>query len=510
MSDLYDTIDPNLLDADVEAPKIREIIDASFPSLEFIKSGSKQTSYSSDHQPLAWILPGEVGILDVSRFLRPIQLQGDSRFLLSLRNENYRILYSTEADIQALVESYLLDILRSVGLGSSVVLQRQTSLTLALKADIWLVKAANGLPFGVIEVKSPSISILENPRVCGQLFDYMVKLRSSYGQCDLIGIITNLKGWRFGWFPDSSCLIKSVQKRSPMSFETLSSTFSLSITDRKLCMSQEYSISSPELPRVLISSIVKNLGSYYRPVPLFSADRVYQEFKGKTFLWETFPSPLDRNEDLKFSLPPKQTKHFKVLRYFHQGRDGKVALVATNSFHFIVFKYFDRDLDRAHEEKMWKQLYYPDVYCKEVYSKQVLVMPFVFHCQIDVDKKEIYFHFDLNLWGCEGKEVKIEPNPILSYWSEQFQNVYTQSGFTPAVVALRAIHQLASKRMVHKDLEWRHVSLLPVIDRDTNTIMELTPIFIDLTSVCEVETEELALEEMNLRLEEIKKSYNLF
>ena len=78
----------------------------------------------------------------------------------------------------------------------------------------------------------------------------------------------------------------------------------------------------------------------------------------------------------------------------------------------------------------------------------------------------------------------------------------------PRKIAQKAIEYLAEKRLVHFDIEWRHTPLLPVIDEENQVITELMPIFIDLTSVTEVETVEMAREEMMQRLEEMSEGYN--
>ena len=79
---------------------------------------------------------------------------------------------------------------------------------------------------------------------------------------------------------------------------------------------------------------------------------------------------------------------------------------------------------------------------------------------------------------------------------------------TPRKIAQKAIENLAEKRLVHRDIEWRHIALLPVIDEENQVITKLLPIFIDLTSVTEVETVEMAREEMMQRLEEMSEGYN--
>jgi hypothetical protein len=175
-----------------------------------------------------------------------------------------------------------------------------------------------------------------------------------------------------------------------------------------------------------------------------------------------------------------------------------------------VIKYFLYD-DTCHtkrltEESYWQNVYGQPVYTQRLFRKEVLLMPFVFHCRVDEERKEVWFHFDLSYWGCEDKAFG-ESHPILSEWFSLFDAYYRSKELTPKRVAERAIDLLASKRLAHRDLEWRHVSLLPIIDQESTTIRDMMPVFIDLSTVTPVETEEIAKEEMLQSLEKISHGY---
>ena len=52
----------------------------------------------------------------------------------------------------------------------------------------------------MVEVKTPSTkNILENHYVAGQLYDYMMRLRSFYGLKAVFGIMTTYSAWRICW-----------------------------------------------------------------------------------------------------------------------------------------------------------------------------------------------------------------------------------------------------------------------------------------------------------------------
>lgn len=491
---------------------IGDLYEGKFKPPMFKKTGSRETTYSSHHLALDQVIPAELEEVDLKKRLNQKELQNQSYFLKKMKHSNNVIKYSGEQDIQAYVEYFLEDILSGANLSHTIEMQRQTALTFELKADIWVLKSHTGRPIGVIEVKSPSQkqkNVLEDFKVLGQLYDYMIKLRTSFGQCELIGIVTNLKQWRFGWLEDSNNIAKSSRAHTNIPLEKRHSyltSFPLTFSSRRMCVTRTYSLGSADLAPKLASCLFKNLACNYRAIPLISSNRVYQQFTADSYVWKTFNHSLVNNADLKFSLPPEQTKKFMVLRFFHRGGDGKVALVVTESFHFVVFKYFDDGSNRIKEEQLWKLLYEKTVHSQTLNEKPVLLIPFAFNCQVDETSSEVSFLFDLHLWGCEGK-VDFENHPVLTYWSGLFQTFYNNMGKTPKMIAQEAIEHLAKERLVHRDLEWRHVALLPVIDKDNQTVTDMVPIFIDLTTVMKVETEQIALDEMMQRLEEISEDY---
>jgi len=74
-------------------------------------------------------------------------------------------------------------------------------------------------------------------------------------------------------------------------------------------------------------------------------------------------------------------------------------------------------------------------------------------------------------------------------------------------VALTAIEDLAQSGYLHEDIAWRHVALLPIFQ--SNQLVSLRPIFIDLTSVRRVESHENAKDLMLTQLKEICGEYDI-
>ncbi len=110
--------------------------------------------------------------------------------------------WSSESDIQNLVKLVLKDAINSIGLGGEIQCYNELSI-FRLRADIWIVVQKTGLPIGVVEVKKPEEKILKSNLVHGQIFDYLLRLKSFHGLEHVFGIVTTYKEWRFCWLENS-------------------------------------------------------------------------------------------------------------------------------------------------------------------------------------------------------------------------------------------------------------------------------------------------------------------
>ena len=71
------------------------------------------------------------------------------------------------------------------------------------RPDVWIIHS-NGLPIGIIEVKKPSATIMNEPLLAGQVFDYLNLLKSFYGVQWHFAIVSTYEEWRFFWLPGVS------------------------------------------------------------------------------------------------------------------------------------------------------------------------------------------------------------------------------------------------------------------------------------------------------------------
>ena len=88
--------------------------------------------------------------------------------------------YSSEAMVQNFVSVALADILQFFSDGDKykVFLEIQIDRN---RPDIWVIQNKDMLPICICEVKEPGKNVLDSLVVLGQLFDYMVMLRTLYG-----------------------------------------------------------------------------------------------------------------------------------------------------------------------------------------------------------------------------------------------------------------------------------------------------------------------------------------
>jgi hypothetical protein len=109
--------------------------------------------------------------------------------------------WGSEKKIQSFIQCVIVDAISAVGLKGVLECQEELSV-FKMRPDIWIVTVNNGVPVGVIEVKRPDKKIMNKPMVHGQIYDYMLRLRSFHGLKNVFGIVTTYTQWRLYWLPD--------------------------------------------------------------------------------------------------------------------------------------------------------------------------------------------------------------------------------------------------------------------------------------------------------------------
>jgi flagellar biosynthesis GTPase FlhF len=150
------------------------------------KSGA---STNKKHNPIKNFYSGEFGIIPLTEN----DLEHCKSVSASIQFTD-SVGYSTEMDIQQLCKSFLENMI----VASKVGLELRSDLSISeLRADFWVI-SSNGFPVGAIEVKKPDgeDSNEETRKMhLGQLFDYLMRIRTFHGVRNLIGILTDFESW---------------------------------------------------------------------------------------------------------------------------------------------------------------------------------------------------------------------------------------------------------------------------------------------------------------------------
>jgi len=488
-------------------------------TIEFIKVTSPSSSHTSDHLPISTSTLFELPAIEETTMERHINkscLDVESYFLYDLiKLQKMKIHYASETDIQSCVKQYLQNILRIAGIDEEVRILQNGSLGRD-STDVYIVMTNTGVPLMVCEVKCPIIvngeKILNNLKVQGQLYDYMVDLRNLYGQDTVFGVLTNLQDWRICCFEDTVDYATTTDIKIDSTRVDYSERI-MDINSRSFCVSRLVALTENNLPKWLILYILKAKYSRYFVVPLLSEKRYLLTYTKDTYYWDKAPS----GESISLRIPAKQTMIFSILRYFRGGADGKVALAITKSTpnHLCVLKEHYIDNDLTTELNNWKLFNEFNCYVKVLFSKRkMLVIPLVFHVTERDGIKTI--NFNLSEWSKE-EVTQVKPCIQLDRMTEKVTQCWNNMNITIEDIAIQAVMNIANHGYEHLDIKWNHVGLMPIIDdNDQCNVLSLKPVLIDLVRMNNVHDKHIAWERMKrvlfeeLRIDnELLNSYSL-
>jgi len=500
--------------ANYRACSIQKLLEDGLIGLRLIRQQNFLATHTSSHNSIDYFQEKHFHVIDT---IDGQNLSTTSIFLLQLQKlENKKnIVYSNEPQIEAHVRNLLQDVLTLLGIDRKVVLDYQTRLiykmensSMESRSDIWVVKSRSGVPISLVEVKQPGNSKLSNSHVLGQMFDYMSNLRNSFGQCEVFGIVTTLDQWRVVWFPDTDAFAAS-EDLHPPKFEDSIVQFPVESTlQRSLSCSKEYSWDDALLFKLIATVLLKSMRAHYRVVPLLSSRRAYPILSTDKWHWSNISQVvLNTYPNIRLTLPQLEPTHLIVLRQFHGGADGQVCLALTEDFHLVVLKkFYSADVCKR-EYNMWKAAYGVDVLITKIVGSHSLIMPFVFHC---IERGgNIVFEFDMSYWG-RGEESSVLDDERFNDWTTKFVDYMAESEeYTVKKALTNAVDSLSEKKLVHRDIEWRHVALMPMFDSssgNSETVVDMKPVLIDMASVTTVETIESAREQMQDKVNELVRS----
>ena len=140
-----------------------------------------------------------------------------SRCWFDCDDETGHVSYASENDVAVLVSGLVKDINKAMGLDLETVTEIGA---FGLRPDVWVV-TWNMIPVGVIEVKKPEEdeigsgeSVLDEPTVLGELYDFQMQLPNFYGVSPAFGILTTFESWRVCWIPQADVDVDKIAETS--------------------------------------------------------------------------------------------------------------------------------------------------------------------------------------------------------------------------------------------------------------------------------------------------------
>ena len=471
---------------------LQDLLTDGLPRIRFEKDTSRSSRHYSDHAAIiSEHTPVIFGMLDDLNSVCTSRRGRHSMILDKIHTEisSHVFRYSNEAEIQELVKTLFDDIRFVSALQKRLKLKPETSLAKVRylgkegsnKSDFWLVLTDSGRPVMVIEVKSPQTpGVLDDLKVKGQIFDYMMDVMSFFGQVHIIGITTTFEEFKLHWFPHSD--------------EYMSSTSLLSSTDR-ICTPDMGKIAEARalhstgtilhtdknLVPMLVSAFHKTILSPYAAVSLLDDQRAYLNIRRDGWQWQRGVGPSHKLT-LRMTPAIALSTSFTIVKYFIREVKKKVWLsVAQPLQQIVVLKVCSSAAEAEKERDIWHTVNNASAaFCTTLRSMPVLVVPMVIHAHEDKDTKRVGFNFNLETWssqvGATGGTLPSQLSALSAAMAAQ------GSALDPRAVAREAIQKTAIAGVMHTDLAWRHVALMPVINTD-GTLSELIPILIDFGRV---------------------------
>ena len=341
-----------------------------------------------------------------------------------LRTRSNAFVYCSENDIATAVASLIVTMMEVLGLNTEILAQAGT---FAVRPDLWVLTML-GVPVGVVEVKKPDVgqtSVLDEPTVLGELYDYMLQLPNFYGVKPVFGIVTTMEKWRICWLPSEKANLEAALSESlPSKSKSFSTPVKVGRSDGdgdgsppgltpskrnpKIHLVQEDGASkgdkgefdvkwesteaSPKAPRIMHATRVyrwddencealRAVGSvlckmsratstpFSDPFDRLDERRVLCFEKGPFGLvfWDHLKHLKGKGNWNEYADPPK---NLFAIEDLGRGADGRVWLMCSHSGAVCVLKFSNNGLYDVlmHEEKMWHQVY-PQFRTKVAFEK---------------------------------------------------------------------------------------------------------------------------------------------
>ena len=516
-------------------PQLSELYTLGIPQINFNKTGKPSTSHTSGHLPVDEHHTCEFSCLndygpeteipEVFQFssatLSDIDIRATRR-----QDNDLRAIHSAVQRILSDIVQLLNQVGKVTILSESSVTNEKGSKRSMHTSDFWTV-CFNGRSILVVGVKTPlpgttsdddGSDKLADPNVLGQMHDFLINKQNFYGATHIFGIVTTMKHWTFVWLPESTALAQS----PILPVAALGQCKPVNRLDSRIvCTSKIFQQDDESLPRLLMSLFKKAQCTSFQSVSLLTTTRMYVCLSSDSWQWMR-PTQEEVNAwstslTLQLVSQPSPVAEFLVLKHLQLDAEAKVWLALIHNTILagticVVKQMYDLK-DAAREASLWSRVNGGTVVAARLVSaRPSVVVPFVVlatESNIDRKSKQVQFIFDAAQWGLQDNVLPGEIPVHLKANAEAIQAVAASANLLNArFVAQAAVVRIAKKGLLHKDIEWRHVALVPEFDV-SGAVVRLMPGLIDLESVVEADPAE-ALAAMTERIEEISRDVTVF
>lgn len=497
---------------------LESLVDQGLHHIQFVKTTSKIPAHYSDHAPIRsdqifypfnpldsvksdWCSHGTLGW--ESSIMR--------RFITDAEGGRYE--HTSKTDIETLVRELLDDLRCVTGLHKLTRIRAGISLTKVNYmgtggSDSWLMLTKFGRPFLVVEVHRPqSYKVLDDPRVNGQIFDCMLDTLSLYGQQHIFGVTTTMEEFRIHWFPhsDAYAAATTLSTHEPQLIADPALDLNAIADARRLHSTATMHHTDPTLIPKLISALHKGFHSPYSPVSLFDTRRAYVGLSRDAWVWSRCDAGSIGALSFRVTEAARRSSSYMIAKYFFHDTKRQVWLtIALPSYEVVVVKMLDTMEEAQRERDLWVAVNGAvGAYVTTLCNGPALCTPLVFHAQKDLDQEtgSFTFPYDLAEWSKQRGAAKGPLPPRAAALSATLATM--GAVLDVREVARRAVAKAAQQGVVHADLAWRHIAVMPVFDA-AGVLERLDPALIDFGRVERHVDPAVALERMNRRLDEME------
>ena len=472
---------------------------------EITQCGSESGPSVSTNKFNAKCLHGDFGCLAVDTDEELIVRSKQIPSMLFQGSVDYT--YSSEAEVSVLVKFVMKDVLLASNLGDDLKIATELKIS-KLVSDHFVINC-EGFPLGEVVIKMPGLlTEYQEPKVYGELYDYMAMIQSFCGVKHALGIFTNYNEWVICWFPESN----DCATATTLDYECVHVP-PPDTSKRELCVSTTYTRSNTKQLFLALNSafkkMAKNLSSAQPPLFLSHQRNYIAMPLNGLMCWEkrTFPECLS----LQSFTIAKPTLY--LLCDCRAGADGRVWLACDGEAHLAVIKFLGNENADDKEVSFWHLLGFHRVYYGYYDRVASVVLPYAF-----TYRKDQYGQIGINYsrWKVpvvprtaqaeaannsdDGDSDDIPSNlKLIKGYASLVEQLNAKE---PIAVLRECIQKCIDKRLVHNDIEWRHVGLFPV-PREGVDGYELIANFIDLTGMRQVESKAEAEESMKAEFENL-------